>query len=57
MFLKEAVKRRGAWVNVDLPKEIKTRGCKWVLTVKCNANCSIEQYKVKTGSKRIHPDL
>ena len=30
---------------VDLPRDKKTVGCKWVFTIKCNADGNIERYK------------
>ena len=36
---------------VDLPKEKKTVGCKWVFTIKCKPNGSIERYKTMLVAK------
>ena len=40
-----ASKQNGTWDIVDLPEDKKTVGCKWVFTIKCNANGSIKRYK------------
>ena len=37
-----ALKRSSTWVLVDLHKEKRTVGCKWVFIVKCKADGSIE---------------
>lgn len=42
-----APRKNGTWEIVDLPKEKKTVGCKWVFTVKCKADGSIERYKAR----------
>lgn len=46
-----ALKKNGTWEIVDLPKEKKTVGCKWVFTVKCNADGSVERYKARLVTK------
>ncbi|KAL5777605.1 hypothetical protein ACOSP7_010531 [Xanthoceras sorbifolium] len=46
-----ALRRSGTWEIVDLPKEKKTVGCKWVFTVKCRADGSIERYKARLVAK------
>ena len=46
-----ALKRSGTWELMDLPKEKRTVGCKWVFTVKCKANRSIERYKARLVAK------
>ena len=38
----DALKRSGTWELVDLPKEKRTVGCKWVFTMKCKADGGIE---------------
>ena len=40
-----ALLKNRTWDIVDLPKEKKTVGCKWVFTIKCKPNGSIERYK------------
>ncbi|KAH9685788.1 reverse transcriptase Ty1/copia-type domain-containing protein [Citrus sinensis] len=46
-----ALKKNGMWEIVDLPKEKKTVGCKWVFTLKCNADGSVERYKARLVAK------
>ena len=46
-----ALKRSGTWEIVDLPKEKRTVGRKWVFTVKCKADGSIERYKARLVAK------
>ena len=38
-------KKNGTWEIVNLLRKKKTVGCKWVFTVKCRANRSVERYK------------
>lgn len=40
-----ALRKNGTWEIVDLLKEKKIIGCKWVFTMKCKAGGSIERYK------------
>ncbi|KAK9217910.1 hypothetical protein WN943_006540 [Citrus x changshan-huyou] len=42
-----ALKKNGTWEIVDLPKEKKTVGCKWVFTLKCNVDGCVERYKAR----------
>jgi len=37
----------GTWSLVELPKDKKALGCKWVFRTKCNADGSIERYKAR----------
>ena len=46
-----ALRRSGTWEIVDLPKDKKTVGCKWVFTIKCNADGSVERYKARLVAK------
>ena len=46
-----ALRRSGTWKIVDLPKDKKTVGCKWVFTIKCNADGSVERYKARLVAK------
>jgi hypothetical protein len=39
------------WELVDLPKDKKAIGCKWVYKVKHNANGSINKYKARLVAK------
>ena len=47
------LKKNGTWEIVNLPREKKTVGCKWVFTVKCRADGSIERYKARLVAKRF----
>lgn len=42
-----ALRKNGTWQIIDLPKDNKTVGRKWVFTVECNADGNIERYKAK----------
>ena len=46
-----ALKNSGTWKLVELPKEKKTVGCKWVFSVKYNAEGKIERYKARLVAK------
>lgn len=46
-----ALKQSGTWDIVDLPEDKKAVGCKWVFTIKCNADGSIERYKARLVAK------
>lgn len=48
-----ALKRSGIWEVVDLlrDKDKKTVGCKYVFTVKCRAEGSIDRYKARLVAK------
>ncbi|RVW35063.1 Retrovirus-related Pol polyprotein from transposon RE1 [Vitis vinifera] len=46
-----ALLKNRTWDIVDLPKEKKTVGCKWVFTIKCKPNGSIERYKARLVDK------
>lgn len=46
-----ALKQNGTWELVDLPPDKKVIGCKWVFTVKYNADGSIERYKARLVAK------
>lgn len=39
-------KKNGTWEIVNLLREKKMVGCKWVFIVKCRADGSVERYKV-----------
>lgn len=43
----DALRKNETWEIVDLPSEKKTFGCKWVFTVKCKADGSIERYRAR----------
>ena len=42
-----ALRKNGMWELVDLPRDKKIVGCKWVFSVKYRADGSIERYKVR----------
>ena len=42
-----ALKKNETWEIVDLPQNTKLVGCRWVFTIKCNADGSIERYKAR----------
>ncbi|KAJ0752905.1 putative RNA-directed DNA polymerase [Helianthus annuus] len=47
----EALYRNNTWVIVDLPKDRKPIGCKWVYRIKYKANGEIERYKARLVAK------
>ena len=46
-----ALKKTGTWELVDLPRDKKQVGCKWVFTIKCKADGSVERYKARLVAK------
>lgn len=46
-----ALQKNRTWEIVDLPKEKKKVGCKWIFTVKCKNDGSIERYKARLAAK------
>ena len=46
-----ALKKNGTWEVVELPRHKKIVGCKWVFTVKCKADGSVERYKARLVAK------
>ncbi|KAL5577658.1 hypothetical protein UlMin_019357 [Ulmus minor] len=47
----EALEKNRTWEIVDLPKEKKLVGCKWVFTVKYKADGTLERYKARLVAK------
>jgi hypothetical protein len=47
----EALQKNSTWKLVELPKDKKTVGCKWVFTVKHKADGSIERFKTRLVAK------
>ena len=43
--------KNGTWESVDLPRGKKIVGCKWVFTIKCKADGSIERHKARLVAK------
>lgn len=48
-----ALEKNGTWKMVNLPKDKKLVGCKWVFTIKYKADGPIERYKVRLVAKRF----
>ena len=48
-----ALENDGTWHLVDAPRGKKPMGCKWVFTVKYNADGSIERYKARSVVKDL----
>ncbi|KAM1530007.1 hypothetical protein ACFX1Z_019154 [Malus domestica] len=47
----EALQKNSTWELTNLPKEKKSVGCRWIYTVKFNANGTIERYKARLVAK------
>lgn len=47
----EALRKNDTWDVVELPREKKIVGCKWVFTVKSKADCTVERYKARLVAK------
>ena len=47
----DALKKNGTWDLVPLPPGKKTVGCRWVYTVKHNADGSVDRYKARLVAK------
>ncbi|XP_059669006.1 uncharacterized mitochondrial protein AtMg00820-like [Cornus florida] len=47
----DALEKNKTWETVELPKGKKTVGCKWVFSVKFNADGSLERYKARLVAK------
>jgi len=48
-----ALERNQTWEIVELPKEKKKIGCKWVYALKYKADGSLERYKVRLVAKEF----
>jgi hypothetical protein len=46
-----ALERNQTWEIVELPKEKKIVGCKWVYTLKYKVDGSLKRYKVRLVAK------
>lgn len=46
-----ALMKNDTWELVDAPEEKKIVGCKWVFTVKCKLDGSVERYKARLVAK------
>lgn len=47
----EGLEKNGMWGIVELPREKKPIGCKWVFMVKYKVDGSLETYKVRLIAK------
>lgn len=47
----DALEKTHTWKLVDLPEGKKTVGCKWVYSIKYNAEGGIERYKARLVAK------
>ena len=47
----DALEKNETWELVELPKEKKLVGCKWVFTVKYKADGTLERYKARLVAK------
>jgi len=47
----ESSRKNQTWKVVDLPRGKTTVGCKWMFTIKYNADGSIERYKARLVAK------
>ena len=52
-----ALKKNGTREVVDLPREKKVVGCKWVFTIKSKADGSVERYKARLVAKGFTQNL
>ena len=46
-----ALEKNRTWDLVELPREKRTVGCKWVFTVKYKSDGSLERYKARLVAK------
>lgn len=46
-----ALKKTGTWEHVGLPRDKKEVGCKWIFTIKCKIDGSVERYKARLVAK------
>lgn len=51
MFLRQALEKNKTWDLVTLPEGKRHVGCKWVYTMKYNADGSIERSKARFVAK------
>ncbi|CAL2226844.1 unnamed protein product [Prunus armeniaca] len=47
----KALQKNNTWDIVDLPKGTKPIGCRWMFTVKYNADGTVERYKARLVAK------
>jgi len=47
----DSIKKSNTWTLVDLPKEEKLIGCKWIIKKKYHSGESIEKHKTKLVAK------
>lgn len=46
-----ALNKNETWEIVNLPHDKRQVGCKWVFTIKCKADGSVERYKARLVAK------
>ncbi|RDX98154.1 hypothetical protein CR513_18963, partial [Mucuna pruriens] len=47
----EALEKNSTWEIVDRPKDKRVVGCRWIYTVKCKSNGTLERYKARLVAK------
>ena len=47
----KTLEKNEIWEVIDLPREKKTVGCKWVFTTKYKSDGSLERYKARLVAK------
>ncbi|KAI5339394.1 hypothetical protein L3X38_018666 [Prunus dulcis] len=53
----EVLQKNNTWDIVNLPKGTKLVECRWVFTVKYNANGTVDRYKRRLVVKVSHPGI
>ena len=53
----KSLQKNETWELVEYPLGKKPVGCRWIYTVKYKADGSIERFKARLGSKRVHSNL
>ena len=46
-----SLRKNDTWVIVQLPKNKKTVGCKWIYKIKYNSDGTVERYKARLVAK------
>ncbi|RDX90537.1 putative mitochondrial protein, partial [Mucuna pruriens] len=47
----KALKKNSTWEIVDRPKDKRVVGCRWIYTVKCKSDGTLERYKTRLVAK------